>query len=109
MRADCACIAIIAMALPVREIAKLVSSYVPHRTDADVIRGRLAFGMREWEVKANDEFIPEKDRDHKTTFNITRQEVIFKIKMSDPKWSCGAAVYTVRFRGNMQSIPFPRV
>ncbi len=85
--AKCACIAIIQLVLPVREIAELVSSYIPHMTDADVIRGRLAHGMREWVVKANDEFVPEKDRDRETTMNITRQEVIFKICMSDPKWS----------------------
>ncbi len=77
----CGCIAIIMEVLPVREIAELVSSYVPHRTDADIICMRLHFGMKEWTVKANDEFIPEKDRDRKTTFNITRQEVTLKICM----------------------------
>lgn len=77
MPADCACIAIIAMALPVREIAKLVSAYVPHRTDIDVIRDRLGHS-REWKAVANDNYL-------KPTLQkceSRKQEVVIKISFS---------------------------
>jgi hypothetical protein len=73
----CKCVTILREFVPVKEVATLISQYIPHRTDIEVIQDRLRLGQK-WTVKANDDFV-NWERAH----NIKRQEVIFKIEIQD--------------------------
>jgi hypothetical protein len=71
------CVTILGEFVPIQAVATLISEYVPHRTDLEVIGDRLGFG-RKWELKTNDDFV-----NWKREPNIKRQEVIFKIYRSN--------------------------